>query len=79
LQNTCPNKGTSNNNIAPLDAISNFIFDHSYYTNLKRNSWFLDSEQALVADPQTAAMVNHYSSNQFSFYNGFCCIHGEAW
>ncbi|KAJ1375601.1 Secretory peroxidase [Sesbania bispinosa] len=71
LQTMCPNKDTSNSNIAPLDATSTFKFDNAYYTNLVSNSGLLDSDQALIGDPRTAAMVNYYSTNQFSFYNDF--------
>lgn len=71
LQSMCPNQDSSNSNLAPLDATSTFVFDNNYYTNLVRNSGLLESDQALTGDPRTAAMVNYYSTNQFSFYNDF--------
>lgn len=71
LQSMCPNRDASNSNIAPLDATTTLRFDNAYYTNLVTNSGLLDSDQALIGDPQTTAMVNYYSTNQFSFYNDF--------
>ncbi|XP_027347811.1 peroxidase 10-like [Abrus precatorius] len=71
LQNMCPNKDTSNSNLAPLDATTTLTFDNEYYRNLVSNSGLLDSDQALIGDPRTASMVYYYSTNQFSFYNDF--------
>ncbi|XP_061367120.1 peroxidase 10-like [Gastrolobium bilobum] len=72
LQSMCPNKDTSNSNIlAPLDVTSSCTFDNAYYTNLVSNKGLLESDQALNGDPKTAAKVNYYSTNRFSFYNDF--------
>ncbi|XP_023898669.2 peroxidase 10-like [Quercus suber] len=71
LQSKCPNKDASNSNLAPLDSSAD-RFDNAYYTNLKSNTGLLESDQALMGDPQTAAMVNFYSTmNQYYFYNDF--------
>lgn len=71
LQSKCPNRDASNRNLAPLDS-STDRFDNAYYTNLKSNTGLLESDQALMGDPQTAAMVNFYSTmNQYYFYNDF--------
>lgn len=71
LQSTCPNRDASNTNLAPLDITSTDKFDNSYYTNLKGNTVLLESDQALMGDPQTAAMVDSYSMNPFLFFNDF--------
>lgn len=71
LQSTCPNRGPSKTNLAPLDITSTDKFDNSYYTNLRGNKVLLESDQALMVDPLTAAMVNSYSMNPFLFYNDF--------
>ncbi|KAK9988276.1 hypothetical protein SO802_028515 [Lithocarpus litseifolius] len=72
LQSKCPNRDASNSNLVPLDSTSTDRFDNSYYTNLKSNTGLLESDQALMGDPQTAAMANFYSTmNQNYFYNDF--------
>lgn len=72
MQSKCPNRDASNRNLAPLDSTSTDRFDNAYYTNLKSNTGLLESDQALMGDPQTAAMVNFYSTmNQYYFYNDF--------
>ncbi|XWS54839.1 hypothetical protein CRYUN_Cryun10bG0123900 [Craigia yunnanensis] len=42
-----------------------------YYTNLVNNAGILESDQALMGDPKTAAMVNSYSANPYLFWNDF--------
>lgn len=71
LQSTCPNRDASKTNLAPLDVTSTNKFDNLYYTNLKSNKALLESDQALMGDPQTAAMVESYSMNPLLFYNDF--------
>ncbi|KAL2344853.1 hypothetical protein Fmac_006138 [Flemingia macrophylla] len=71
LQNMCPNKDASNSILAPLDVTSNLVFDNEYYRNLVYNTGLLESDQALIADQRTSALVYYYSNNQFSFYNDF--------
>ncbi|KAM3742955.1 hypothetical protein ACB098_07G107600 [Castanea mollissima] len=72
LQSKCPNSDASNSNLVPLDSASTDRFDNSYYTNLKSKTGLLESDQALMGDPQTAALVNFYSTmNQNYFYNDF--------
>jgi peroxidase len=58
-------------NLAPLDVTSSDKFDNSYYTNLKSNKVLLESDQALMGDPQAAAMVESYSMNPLLFYTDF--------
>ncbi|KDP38237.1 hypothetical protein JCGZ_04880 [Jatropha curcas] len=71
LQTMCPNKDTSNSNLAPLDSASAYRFDNSYYTNLVSNTGLLESDQALMGDSRTLAMVNSYSSYPYLFSNDF--------
>lgn len=71
LQSICPNINSSNRNLAPLDSSSSNTFDNMYYTNLVNNVGLLESDQALMQDPNTAAMVNSYSTNSYLFWNDF--------
>lgn len=71
LQSICPNKDTSNSNLAPLDSTSSFEFDNMYYTNLVNNAGLLESDQALIGDPRTAQLVNSYSTYPYLFSNDF--------
>ncbi|XP_065857059.1 peroxidase 10 [Euphorbia lathyris] len=71
LQTMCPNQDSSNTNLAPLDSPSVYRFDNSYYTNIISNTALLESDQALMSDPTTAAMVKSYSSYPYLFSNDF--------
>ncbi|KAF4366860.1 hypothetical protein F8388_013925 [Cannabis sativa] len=71
LQNMCPNKDTSNSNLAPLDYSSTFRFDNSYYVNVVNKRGLLQSDQALLDDPIAAALVNSYSNDPYLFSNDF--------
>ncbi|KAJ8763557.1 hypothetical protein K2173_002440 [Erythroxylum novogranatense] len=70
LQGLCPNKDASNRNLVSLDSTT-FEFDNLYYTNILDNSGVLESDQALLGDPKTAAMVNSYSTNSYLFNSDF--------
>ncbi|XVF67626.1 hypothetical protein PTKIN_Ptkin10aG0136400 [Pterospermum kingtungense] len=71
LQGMCPNIDSSNTKLAPLDSASTYRFDNMYYTNLVNNTGLLESDQALMANPETAAMVNSYSTRPYLFWNDF--------
>ncbi|XP_054786137.1 peroxidase 10-like [Prosopis cineraria] len=71
LRRMCPNRNSSNRNLAPLDAASFSRFDNAYYTNLVKNSGLLQSDQVLKADPATVNLVNYYSLDQFAFFIDF--------
>ncbi|KAL2537395.1 Peroxidase 10 [Forsythia ovata] len=71
LQNFCPNVDGSNNKTSPLDSQSVYRFDNIYYKNIINNSGLLESDQALIGDPKTAAMVKDYSADQFLFSRDF--------
>ncbi|KAK4424180.1 Peroxidase 10 [Sesamum alatum] len=71
LQTTCPNVDKSNSKLAPLDSQSMYRFDNTYYKNLMNKNGLLESDQALVLDPKTAAMVEDYSTDPFLFSKDF--------
>ncbi|KAF5958212.1 hypothetical protein HYC85_005437, partial [Camellia sinensis] len=71
LQSVCPNQDNSDTNLAPLDRVSSSRFDNNYYNNLLNNSGLLESDQALMGDNRTAAMVNIYSKFPFLFSKNF--------
>ncbi|KAH8498423.1 hypothetical protein H0E87_017355 [Populus deltoides] len=71
LQGMCPNKDASNSNLAPLDYASTYRFDNAYYVNLVNSTGLLESDQALMGDPRTAALVTAYSSNSYLFSADF--------
>lgn len=51
--------------------MSTFKFDNMYFTNVMNNNGLLESDQALLADQRTSALVNSYSANPFLFSNDF--------
>ncbi|KAI3448088.1 hypothetical protein Pfo_004753 [Paulownia fortunei] len=71
LQSACPNVDKSNSNLAALDPQSMYRFDNMYYKNLVNNTGLLQSDQALILDPNTAAMVKDYSADPFLFSKDF--------
>ncbi|KAK4405227.1 Peroxidase 10 [Sesamum angolense] len=71
LQTTCPNIDQSNSKLAPLDSQSMYRFDNMYYKSLMNNNGLLESDQALVLDTKTAAMVKDYSADPFLFATHF--------
>ncbi|KAL3538901.1 hypothetical protein ACH5RR_002267 [Cinchona calisaya] len=71
LQTTCPNLDASNSKLAPLDVQTVFRFDNAYYKNLMTNSGLLESDQALMGNPETAEMVNSYSMYPYLYSRDF--------
>ncbi|KAK2991474.1 hypothetical protein RJ640_016509 [Escallonia rubra] len=71
LQSNCPNLDSSNSKLNPLDVSTGYMFDNSYYKNLVSNTGLLESDQALMGNPGTAAMVNDYSTYPFHFASDF--------
>lgn len=55
----------------PLDSQSINRFDNSYYKNIVNNTALLESDQALIGDAKTGAMVKDYSADQFLFARDF--------
>ncbi|XP_038711337.1 peroxidase 10 [Tripterygium wilfordii] len=71
LQSMCPKEDSSNSNLAPLDSTSVYRFDNLYYTSLVNNRGVLGSDQALMGDPNTAALVQSYSMYPYLFASDF--------
>ncbi|XP_043714333.1 peroxidase 10-like [Telopea speciosissima] len=71
LQSTCPDQDSSDSNLAALDPVTANKFDNVYYKNLVNNSGLLQSDQALMGDSNSAAMVNNYNKYPYLFYNDF--------
>lgn len=61
LQSTCPDQADSDTKLSPLDSVTSDKFDNVYFRNLVNNSGLLQSDQALMGDNTTAAMVINYS------------------
>ncbi|KAM7510343.1 hypothetical protein LguiB_009218 [Lonicera macranthoides] len=71
LRTVCPNRDDSDTNLAPLDPVTTTKFDNVYYRNLLNNSGLLQSDQVLMGDNTTAAMVVNYSRFPFLFVKDF--------
>lgn len=71
LQESCPNVDGSNSKLNPLDTSTTYMFDNAYYKNLVNNYGLLESDQALMGNPKTAAMVNDYSMHPYLFERDF--------
>ncbi|KAK6128930.1 hypothetical protein DH2020_037334 [Rehmannia glutinosa] len=71
LRNICPNQDDSDSNLAPLDAATSSKFDNSYFKILVNNSGLLQSDQALMGDNKTAALVSNYCKFPFLFSKDF--------
>ncbi|KAL0450305.1 UNVERIFIED_CONTAM: Peroxidase 10 [Sesamum latifolium] len=71
LRSVCPNQDDSDTNLVALDAATSSKFDNSYFRSLVNNSGILQSDQALMADNQTAALVLNYSKFPFLFSRDF--------
>ncbi|XP_052195386.1 peroxidase 10-like [Diospyros lotus] len=71
LGTLCPNRADSDTNLAPLDVVSSSKFDNNYFKNLLNNSGLLQSDQALMGDNTTAALVNSYSKYPYLFSKEF--------
>ncbi|KZV23101.1 peroxidase 10-like [Dorcoceras hygrometricum] len=71
LRSVCPNQDDSNTNLVPLDSATSSKFDNSYFKNLANSSGILQSDQTLMSDNKTAALVLNYSKYPFLFYKDF--------
>ncbi|KAM7474923.1 hypothetical protein LguiB_022166 [Lonicera macranthoides] len=71
LQSTCPDVDGSNTKLSPLDPSTTYMFDNTYCKNLVNNAGLLESNQALMRNPETAALVNDYSVNAPLFASNF--------
>lgn len=71
LRSICPNQNDSDSNLAPLDAVTTNKFDNVYFKNLMNSSGLLQSDQALMNDNRTAALVSNYSKYPYLFSKDF--------
>ncbi|KAJ0868022.1 putative peroxidase [Helianthus annuus] len=71
LQTQCPNQDASDTTLVPLDAVTTTKFDNMFFRNLVNNSGVLGSDQALMSDNRTSAMVINYSKYPFWFAKDF--------
>ncbi|KAK4416231.1 Mitogen-activated protein kinase kinase kinase [Sesamum alatum] len=71
LRSVCPNQDDSDTNLVALDAATSGKFDNSYFRSLVNNSGILQSDQDLMGDNQTAALVLSYSKFPFLFSRDF--------
>ncbi|KAJ4908786.1 Peroxidase 52 [Raphanus sativus] len=71
-QRTCPIiSGSGDGNLAPLDSLTPFVFDNSYFTNLMAQRGLLHSDQELFNGGSTDAIVREYSQNLLRFRSDF--------
>ncbi|KAL3633903.1 hypothetical protein CASFOL_022665 [Castilleja foliolosa] len=70
LRGSCPNQNDSDTNLVPFDSSSS-RFDNSYFKSLVNRSGLLQSDQALMGDNKTAAIVLSYIKFPFLFANDF--------
>ncbi|KAL3626784.1 hypothetical protein CASFOL_029356 [Castilleja foliolosa] len=70
LRGSCPNQNDSDTNLVPFDSSSS-RFDNSYFKSLVNKSGLLQSDQALMGDNKTAAIVLSYIKFPFLFANDF--------
>ncbi|XP_073119882.1 peroxidase 10-like [Henckelia pumila] len=71
LRGVCPNQDDSNTNLVPLDSATSSKFDNSYFKNLANSSGVLQSDQVLMSDNKTVALVLNYSKYPFVFFKDF--------
>ncbi|KAM0926681.1 hypothetical protein ACQ4PT_003669 [Festuca glaucescens] len=70
LTTQCPQAGAASQLVA-MDPVTPNSFDTNYYANIVANRGLLTSDQALLADPTTAAQVVGYTNNPASFFTDF--------
>ncbi|KAK1438984.1 hypothetical protein QVD17_04798 [Tagetes erecta] len=71
LQTACPNQDESDTKLVPLDRVTTTRFDNVFFKNLVNNSGVLASDQVLMTDNRTSAMVLNYSKFPFLFAKDF--------
>nr|BAA77388.1 peroxidase 2 [Scutellaria baicalensis] len=67
----CPQDGSGDSNLAPLDLVTPNSFDNNYYRNLVARRGLLQSDQVLLSGGETDAIVTSYSSNPATFASDF--------
>ncbi|KAH9314504.1 hypothetical protein KI387_023131, partial [Taxus chinensis] len=70
LQANCPSN-SGDDNLSPLDVVTQNIFDNNYYKNLRSQKGLLHSDQALFNGGSADAQVTTYSTNSATFFSDF--------
>ncbi|XP_059429530.1 cationic peroxidase 1-like [Corylus avellana] len=70
LKSNCPSTG-GDENLAPLDASTNVIFDNGYFKDLVNKKGLLHSDQQLFNGGSTDSQVTTYSTNSSAFASDF--------
>lgn len=70
LQKICPSHNKGNNAGAPLD-FSSARFDNAYYKLLLQGKSIFSSDQALLAHPNTKALVSKFAHSREEFERAF--------
>ncbi|XP_009781728.1 lignin-forming anionic peroxidase-like [Nicotiana tabacum] len=66
----CPKNG-GNGTLAPLDLVTDKIFDNNYFKNLMQKKGLLQSDQVLFSGGLTDSIVSKYSKNNSVFFVDF--------
>ncbi|KAE8712588.1 Peroxidase 64 [Hibiscus syriacus] len=70
LRSVCPAHNKVKNAGSPLDSTS-FVFDNAYYKLLLQGKSIFSSDQALLTNPKTKALVSKFASSQKAFEKAF--------
>ncbi|KAH6820566.1 Peroxidase superfamily protein [Perilla frutescens var. hirtella] len=70
-QSQCPENGSGDSNLAPLDETTPNDFDNNYYRNLVQRRGLLHSDQVLFSGQSTDTIVTQYSNNPATFAADF--------
>uniref|UniRef100_A0A7N0T1D3 Peroxidase n=1 Tax=Kalanchoe fedtschenkoi TaxID=63787 RepID=A0A7N0T1D3_KALFE len=70
LRAACPD-AASDTHVYPLNSASPALFDNSYYQNLLLSNGLLESDQILMSDRYTAALVVEFSKDARKFFKAF--------
>ncbi|KAK4788658.1 hypothetical protein SAY86_019977 [Trapa natans] len=70
LQQNCPTAG-GDNNLAPLDSVTENSFDNEYFKNLVNQEGLLHSDQVLYNGGSTDSQVTTYSQDSSTFLSDF--------
>ncbi|GLJ14569.1 hypothetical protein SUGI_0235830 [Cryptomeria japonica] len=70
VQGNCPSNG-GDDNLSPLDSVTPYFFDNTYYINLRGQKGLLHSDQELFNGGSADALVTAYSTNPITFFSDF--------
>ncbi|KAI4320934.1 hypothetical protein MLD38_034366 [Melastoma candidum] len=70
LRSTCPIRNTVKNAGSTLDSTTT-IFDNAYYQMILQGKSIFSSDQALLTNSRTSALVKKFATSQMEFFNAF--------